>query len=59
MFWFGPGIVTMTGNLFAHHFVWILAGAGALLGGWWIWRQRRRSRAALGLDGRDARHHTS
>src|SRR6266478_6378727 len=54
-FWFGPGIVTMAGNLFAHHFVWILAGGGALLVGWWIWRQRRRSRAALGLDGRDAR----
>ena len=24
--WFGPQIVTMTGNLFAHHFVWILVG---------------------------------
>ena len=43
-FWFGPGIVTMTGNLFAHHFVWILAGAGVLLVGWWIWRRAKRRR---------------
>jgi membrane protein YqaA with SNARE-associated domain len=58
-FWFGPGIVTMTGSLFAHHFVWILAVVGALLVWLWIWRQRRRSRAALGLDGRGARPHAS
>jgi uncharacterized membrane protein YdjX (TVP38/TMEM64 family) len=44
--WFGPGIVTMTGSLFAHHFVWILAGAGALAVGWLIWRRAKR-RSAL------------
>jgi len=40
--WFGPGIVTLTGNLFAHHFVWILVGVGVLLVGWLIWRRARR-----------------
>ena len=57
--WFGPQIVTLTGNLFAHHFVWILAGAGLIVVGWLIWRRGKRSRAAIGLDGRHARPHTS
>src|SRR5260221_11022357 len=57
--WFGPGIVTMTGSLFAHHFVWILATAGALLVGGWIRRQRKRGRAARGLDGWVARRATN
>jgi membrane protein YqaA with SNARE-associated domain len=48
--WFGPQVVTLTGNLFAHHFGWILAGAGVLVVAWLIWRRARRSRAALGLD---------
>ena len=42
--WFGPGIVTMTGSLFAHHFVWILAGVGVLAVGWLIWRRMKRRR---------------
>jgi membrane protein YqaA with SNARE-associated domain len=50
--WFGPQIVTLTGSLFAHHFVAILVGAGALLAGWLIWRRAKRGRAALGMDGR-------
>jgi membrane protein DedA with SNARE-associated domain len=52
--YFGPGIVTLTGNLFAHHFLWILAGFGALVVGWLIWRRmkRGRGRASLGLDER-------
>jgi len=57
--WFGPGIVTMTGSLFAHHFWWIVAGAGVLVGGWLIRRRARRGRAALVLGGRDARSHPS
>jgi membrane protein YqaA with SNARE-associated domain len=57
--WFGPGIVTLAGNLFAHHFLWILAGIAALLAGWIIWRRSRRGRAALGLDGQNARPHTN
>jgi membrane protein YqaA with SNARE-associated domain len=40
--WFGPQIVTLTGNLFAHHIWWILAGAGVLVAGWLIWRRVKR-----------------
>ncbi len=40
--WFGPQIVTLAGKLFAHHFVWVLAGAGVLLAGWLIWRWAKR-----------------
>ena len=57
--WFGPQIVTLTGSLFAHHFLWILLAVGALVAGWFFWRRAKRGRAALGLDGRDARPHTS
>jgi len=42
--WFGPQIVTLTGSLFAHHFVWILVGVGALVVGWLIWRRAKRKR---------------
>jgi membrane protein YqaA with SNARE-associated domain len=42
--YFGPGIVTLTGSLFAHHFLWILAGAGAALLGCLGWRRIRRQR---------------
>jgi membrane protein YqaA with SNARE-associated domain len=48
--WFGPQIVTVTGSLFAHHFLWILLAVGALLLGWMIWRRTKRSRVRLGLD---------
>jgi membrane protein DedA with SNARE-associated domain len=57
--WFGPQIVTLTGSLFAHHFLWILLAVGALVAGWFFWRRAKRGRAARGLDGRDARPHTS
>ena len=59
--WFGPEIVTITGNLFAHHFPWILLGVALLAAGWLAWRRAKRSRAASGLDvdGRDARPHTN
>ena len=40
--WFGPQIVTLAGNLFAHHFVGILVGAGVLLVAWLIWRRAKR-----------------
>jgi len=40
--WFGPQIVTLTGGLFAHHFVGILVGAAVLLAGWLIWRRAKR-----------------
>ena len=48
--WFGPQIVTMAGNLFAHHLLWILAGVGALVAAWFLWRRAKRGRPALGLD---------
>ena len=58
--WFGPEVVTLAGTLFAHHFGWILlAVAGVLAAGWMFWRRARRNRAALALDARDARPHTS
>jgi len=50
--WFGPQIVTLAGNLFAHHFVAILVGLGALVVAWLIWRRAKRGRALLGADGR-------
>ncbi len=43
--WFGPEIVTLTGNLFAHHFVWILVGVGVLVVVWLIWRRAKRGSA--------------
>ena len=49
--WFGPQIVTLIGNLFAHHFAWIVVGVGAAVVGWLVWRRAKRSRAALGLPG--------
>ncbi len=57
--WFGPQIVTLTADLFAHHFVWILIGVGAVAAGWWVWRRMKRGRAALDIDGAEPRHHTS
>jgi membrane protein YqaA with SNARE-associated domain len=57
--WFGPGIVTLAGRLVAHHFGWILLAAAVLVVAWMIWRRSKRSRATLGLDGRDARPRTN
>jgi membrane protein YqaA with SNARE-associated domain len=48
--WFGPQIVTLTGNAFAHHFVAILVGIGVIVVGWLIWRRLKRNRAAPSLD---------
>jgi membrane protein YqaA with SNARE-associated domain len=47
--WFGPQIVTLTGSLFAHHLVWILAGAGALVVGWLVWRRAKQRSADSAL----------
>jgi membrane protein DedA with SNARE-associated domain len=44
--YFGPGIVTFTGALFAHHFWWILAAGGVLLLAWLAWRRQKRRGAA-------------
>jgi membrane protein YqaA with SNARE-associated domain len=40
--WFGPEIVALTTNLFAHHFVAILVGLVGLVAAWLIWRQIKR-----------------
>jgi membrane protein YqaA with SNARE-associated domain len=48
--WFGPQIVTLTVNLFAHHAAWILAGVAVLVAGWIVWRRTQPDRAALNLD---------
>jgi len=43
--YFGPGIVTLAGTLFAHHFLWILLGVGALVVGWLVLRRAKRLHA--------------
>jgi membrane protein YqaA with SNARE-associated domain len=40
--WFGPEVVSLTGSLFAHHYVWILVGLGVALVAWLVWRRKRR-----------------
>jgi membrane protein YqaA with SNARE-associated domain len=44
--WFGPEVVTLTANLFAHHYWGLLIGAVMIAAGWLAWRRitRRRSR---------------
>ena len=43
--YFGPGIVTLTASLFAHHFVWIFAVAMGALAAWFLWRRAKRKSA--------------
>ena len=45
--WFGPQIVTLTGNLFKHHFWWIVAGVGALLVAWLVWRRAKQQKSIV------------
>jgi membrane protein YqaA with SNARE-associated domain len=45
--WFGPQVVTLTGSLFAHHFVLILVGAGTLVAAGMVFRHAKR-RTVLG-----------
>lgn len=44
--YFGPGIITIAGNLFKHHLWWILAAMGILLLVWLDQRRRKRTRSA-------------
>ena len=37
--WFGPEIVSVTGNLFAHHYVSLLVAAGIVVA-WLLWRNK-------------------
>ena len=55
--WFGPGIVTLMGDLFAHHFLWIVIVLAALVPGWLILRRAKRRRIRRGLDGLSSRPH--
>jgi membrane protein YqaA with SNARE-associated domain len=67
--WFGPGVVTLAGNLFAHHFVWIVTGVAVLVVAWLMWRRAKMSRAKTGraktgqaaasADGQDAGQSTT
>ena len=52
--WFGPEIVTLTGNLFAHHFVWVLVGVGVLAAVWLIWRRAKRQGEDKNAAGKDS-----
>ena len=44
--YFGPGIITVAGDLFKHHLWWILAVAGIGLLIWLDQRRRKRTRSA-------------
>ncbi|MFZ3339326.1 MAG: VTT domain-containing protein [Terriglobales bacterium] len=43
--WFGPEVVTLTTNLFSHHYLGLLIALAMLGGGWLAWRRvsRRKS----------------
>ena len=44
--WFGPEIVTLAGNLFAHHFVWSSDCRGEVVVAWLAWwRMARKNKA--------------
>ncbi len=55
--WFGPGIVALMVDLFAHHFLWIVIVLAALVPGWLILRRAKRRRTRRGLDGLSSRPH--
>ena len=40
---FGREVLTLTGNLFAHHFIAILVGVAALLVAWLLWMRVKRA----------------
>jgi membrane protein YqaA with SNARE-associated domain len=48
--WFGPEVVSLTGNLFAHRFVWVLVGVGVALVAWLVWRRTKRQKIAQDKD---------
>ncbi len=45
--WFGPEVVTLTTNLFAHHYWGLLIGAVMLGAGWLAWRRMKRPNRKL------------
>jgi len=42
--WFGPEVVMLTTNLFAHHTVAILVGVAAAVAAWLLWRRAVRAK---------------
>lgn len=44
--YFGPRIVAVTGNLIAHHYIWILAIVAELLAAWIVWRMVTKNKNA-------------
>ena len=50
---FGPHFVGWVGNVFAHHFKWVLIAAAAGLLIWLLWRRKKRAsrKAAVERDG--------
>ena len=54
--WLGPQVVTLTVNLFTHHFVWILIGCGVVAAALLAWRRAKYGRTALGLAGTKPPH---
>jgi len=51
--WFGPEIVSVTGNLFSQHFVFILVTIGEILAAVLIWRMVKRRKTAASKTAAD------
>jgi membrane protein YqaA with SNARE-associated domain len=50
--WFGPGIVSVTGNLFRHHIGAIVATLAVLAAVWLVWRQMKRGQEKKNAAGK-------
>jgi membrane protein YqaA with SNARE-associated domain len=48
--WLGPQVVTLTVNVFRHHFVWILVGFGVVIAAWLLWRRAKRGQSPLRVE---------
>jgi membrane protein YqaA with SNARE-associated domain len=53
--WFGPGLVALTGNLFTHHLVWVLAAVAEIVAAWIVWKLVSRKKNAA-TDNESALH---
>jgi membrane protein YqaA with SNARE-associated domain len=48
--WFGPEIASLMASMFAHHFMGILLGAGALVVAWMLWRSLVKQKRPLAVE---------